>query len=164
MSTRILHRPARTTAPARTMEAFTLDAPPPVEGGKSGMNMMSLVPLLGAGVSMTVMMLFRGSPLAAVGALMMIVTIIASVLMMLSQRGRQGKQRREQRENYLEYLERSRTTLRTDEQAALAVARTSNPPPDALFDIIRDTKRIWERRRHNEDFQIGRASGRERVF
>ena len=165
MSTRILHRPARTTAPARTMEAFTLDAPPPVEGGKSGMNMMSLVPLLGAGVSMTVMMLFRGSPLAAVGALMMIVTIIASVLMMLSQRGRQGKQRREQRENYLEYLERSRTTLRTDEQAALTVARISSPPPDALFDIIRDTKRIWERRRHNEDFlrvRIGTGSRRNR--
>ncbi|WP_104104504.1 type VII secretion protein EccCa [Arthrobacter sp. 08Y14] len=165
MSTRILHRPARTTAPARTMEAFSLDAPPPVEGGKTGMNMMSLVPLLGAGVSMTVMMLFRGSPLAAVGALMMIVTIIASVLMMLSQRGRQGKQRREQRENYLEYLERCRTTLRSDEQAALAVARTSSPPPDALFDIIRDTKRLWERRRHNEDFlqvRIGTGSRHNR--
>lgn len=152
MSTKILHRPSRTTAPARTMEAFTLDAPPPIEGGKTGMNMMSLVPLLGAGVSMTVMMLFRGSPLAAVGALTMIATIIASVLMMLSQRGRQGKQRREQRENYLEYLERSRASLRADEQTALAVARKVSPPPDALFDIVRDPRRIWERRRRHEDF------------
>ncbi|WP_312182767.1 hypothetical protein, partial [Arthrobacter sp.] len=64
MSVKLLHRPARTTPPARSMEAFTLDAPPQIEGGKGGMNMMSLVPLLGAGVSMTVMMLFRGSPLA----------------------------------------------------------------------------------------------------
>jgi S-DNA-T family DNA segregation ATPase FtsK/SpoIIIE len=165
MSTRILHRPARTTAPARTMEAFTLDAPPPLEGGKTGMNMMSLVPLLGAGVSMTVMMLFRGSPLAAVGALMMIVTIIASVIMMLSQRGRQGKQRREQRENYLEYLERSRAALRTDELKALAVARVASPPPDALFDILRNPQRIWERRRSNEDFlhvRIGTGPRRNR--
>ena len=165
MSTRILHRPARTTAPARTMEAFTLDAPPPLEGGKTGMNMMSLVPLLGAGVSMTVMMLFRGSPLAAVGALMMVVTIIASVIMMLSQRGRQGKQRREQRENYLEYLERSRATLRADELAALAVARAASPPPDALFDILRNPRRIWERRRTNEDFlhvRIGTGPRRNR--
>ena len=165
MSTKILHRPARTTAPARTMDAFTLDAPPPLEGGKSGMNMMSLVPLLGAGVSMTVMMLFRGSPLAAVGALMMIVTIIASVIMMLSQRGRQGKQRREQRENYLDYLERSRATLRADELAALAVARVASPPPDALFDILRNQRRIWERRRTNEDFlqvRIGTGPRRNR--
>ncbi|MDK1360241.1 type VII secretion protein EccCa [Arthrobacter sp. zg-Y1219] len=165
MSTRILHRPARTTAPARTIEAFSLDAPPPIEGGRTGMNMMSLVPLLGAGVSMTVMMLFRGSPLAAVGALMMVVTIIASVIMMLSQRGRQGKQRREQRENYLEYLERSRAELRADEQAALAVARAASPPPNALFDILRDTRRIWERRRANEDFlhvRIGTGFRRNR--
>ncbi|MET4061600.1 S-DNA-T family DNA segregation ATPase FtsK/SpoIIIE [Arthrobacter sp. UYP6] len=165
MSTKVLHRPARTTAPARSIEDFTLDAPPSIEGGKSGMNMMSLVPLLGAGVSMTVMMLFRGSPLAAVGALMMVLTIIASVLMMLSQRGRQGRQRREQRENYLEYLERSRASLRADEQTALAVARKSSPPPEALFDIIRDTRRLWERRRSNEDFlhlRIGSGSRQNR--
>lgn len=152
MSVKLLHRPARTTPPARSMEAFTLDAPPQIEGDKGGMNMMSLVPLLGAGVSMTVMMLFRGSPLAAVGALMMIVTILASIVMMVSQRGKQGRARREQRENYLEYLERCRTTLRVQEQEAAAVARAANPPPEALFDIVRNHRRVWERRRHNEDF------------
>ena len=165
MSVKLLHRPARTTPPARSMEAFTLDAPPQIEGGKGGMNMMSLVPLLGAGVSMTVMMLFRGSPLAAVGALMMIVTILASIVMMVSQRGKQGRARREQRENYLEYLERSRRTLRLQEQEAATVARGANPPPDALFDIIRNPHRIWERRRHNEDFlhtRLGSGTRRHR--
>ncbi|MCC9194068.1 type VII secretion protein EccCa [Arthrobacter sp. zg-Y916] len=165
MSIRLLHRPARTTPPARSMEAFTLDAPPQIEGGKGGMNMMSLVPLLGAGVSMTVMMLFRGSPLAAVGALMMIVTILASIVMMVSQRGKQGRARREQRENYLEYLERCRRTLRAEEQSAAAVARAASPPPDALFDIIRNHRRLWERRRHNEDFlhtRIGTGTRRNR--
>ncbi|MCC3280234.1 type VII secretion protein EccCa [Arthrobacter sp. zg-Y40] len=152
MSTRVIHRPARTTAPARGLEPFTMDAPPQMEQGKGGMNMMSLVPLLGAGVSMTVMMLFRGSPLAAVGALMMIVTILASVIMMVSQRGKQGRQRKDQRENYLEYLERCRATLRTEEHAAAKVARVASPPPEALFDIVRNTRRLWERRRHNEDF------------
>ena len=152
MSVRIIHRPARSTQPARNLDPFTMDAPPQMEQGRGGMNMMSLVPLLGAGVSMTVMMLFRGSPLAAVGALMMVVTILASVVMMLSQRGKQGRQRREQRENYLEYLERCRTTLRAEEQAAERVARRAGPPPEALFDIIRNTRRVWERRRHNEDF------------
>ncbi|MER2137181.1 MAG: type VII secretion protein EccCa, partial [Arthrobacter sp.] len=165
MSVKLLHRPARTTPPARPMETFTLDSPPQIEGGKGGMNMMSLVPLLGAGVSMTVMMLFRGSPLAAVGALMMIVTILASIVMMVSQRGKQGRARREQRENYLEYLERCRTKLRVQEQEAAAVARAANPPPEALFDIIRNHRRVWERRRHNEDFlhtRIGTGTRRNR--
>lgn len=152
MSVRIVHRPARTTPPARQLPPFSLDAPPPVESGGGGMNMMSLVPLLGAGLSMTVMMLFRGSSLAAVGALMMIVTVLASVVMMVSQRGKQGRQRREQRENYLEYLERARTQLRAEEQLAERVARVGSPPPDALFDIIRNPQRLWERRRANEDF------------
>ena len=163
MSLKVLHRPARSTPPARTGDPFLLDAPPQIEGGRGGTNLMSLVPLLGAGVSMTVMMLFRGSPLAAVGALMMIVTILASALMMLSQRSKQGRQRREQRENYLEYLERSRAVLRSDEQQALKIARISSPPPEALFDIIRNTRRIWERRRHNEDFlQVRLGTGPRR--
>ncbi|PPB49542.1 type VII secretion protein EccC [Arthrobacter pityocampae] len=165
MSVRIVHRPARTTPPARQLPPFSLDAPPPVESGGGGMNMMSLVPLLGAGLSMTVMMLFRGSSLAAVGALMMIVTVLASVVMMLSQRGKQGRQRREQRENYLEYLERSRTQLRSEEQLAERVARVSSPPPDALFDIIRNPQRLWERRRANEDFlrvRVGTGPRRNR--
>lgn len=152
MSLKIVHRPARVTPPARGADVYTLDAPPPVETGGGGMNMMSLIPLLGAGVSMTVMMLFRGSSLAAVGALMMIVTVLASVVMMVSQRGKQGRQRRDQRENYLEYLERSRKQLRADEQDAVRAARVSSPPPEALFDIIRNPQRLWERRRHNGDF------------
>ena len=109
MGVKMIHRPARTTPPARTVEPYALDAPPPVNEGRSGMNMMSLVPLLGAGASMTVMMLFRGSSLAAVGALMMIVTILASIAMMVSQKGKQARQSRDQREHYLEYLERART-------------------------------------------------------
>ncbi|MBT1002549.1 type VII secretion protein EccCa [Paenarthrobacter sp. DKR-5] len=152
MSVKLVHRPARTTAPDRQLEPFTLDAPPPMEKGKGGMNMMSLVPLLGAGVSMTVMMLFRGSSLAAIGALMMIVTVLASIVMLLSQRGRQGRVRREQRENYLDYLERSRAQLRREEQQAARVARVGSPPPGALFDIVRNPQRLWERRRANEDF------------
>lgn len=165
MSTKLVHRPARTTAPMRETESYTLDAPPPVEGGKSGPNMMSLIPLLGAGVSMTVMMLFRGSSLAAIGALMMIVTVLASIIMMISQRGKQGRARREQRENYLEYLERSRTILREEEQKARRVARISSPPPGALFDVIRSRDRLWERRRANEDFlhvRLGTGQGKSR--
>ncbi|EMY32296.1 type VII secretion protein EccCa [Arthrobacter crystallopoietes BAB-32] len=162
MGVTLIHRPARTTAPARSADPFALDAPPPVAERAGGMNMMSLVPLLGAGASMTVMMLFRGSSLAAVGALMMIVTILASIALMISQKGKQARQGREQRERYLEYLERARTELRADEQQAIKVARIASPPPSALFDIIRNPKRLWERRRRNEDFLHVRLGSGER--
>jgi DNA segregation ATPase FtsK/SpoIIIE, S-DNA-T family len=162
MGVTLIHRPARTTAPARSAEPYALDAPPPVTDRPGGMNMMSLVPLLGAGASMTVMMLFRGSSLAAVGALMMIVTILASIALMISQKGKQARQGREQRERYLEYLERARTELRNDEQRAIRVARIASPPPSALFDIIRNPKRLWERRRRNEDFLHVRLGSGER--
>ncbi|HET8795125.1 MAG TPA: type VII secretion protein EccCa, partial [Arthrobacter sp.] len=100
--------------------------------------------------------------LAAVGALMMIVTVIASLVMMISQRGRAGRQRREQRENYLEYLEQSRSRLRADEQEAHRIAWTANPPPEALFDIVRNPRRLWERRRSDEDFLQVRLGTGER--
>jgi DNA segregation ATPase FtsK/SpoIIIE, S-DNA-T family len=160
MSVKIIHRPARTTAPAREAPPFSLEAPPPV-GEKGGrMNAMALIPLLGAGLSMTVMMLFRGNSLAAVGAIAMIVTIAASIIMMLGQRGRAARTRAEERDRYLEYLEESRATLRADEQRTITTARTSNPEPTALFDIVRNTKRLWERRRGNEDFlQVRIGSG-----
>ena len=163
MTVKVLHRPARTTVPARGIQPFTLDAPPMIPDGKDGLNLLSLVPLLGAAASMTVMMLFRGSALAAVGALMMILTVVASLGMMLSQRGRQGRQRRDERENYLEYLERARAVLGAEEQAARRVARAANPPPGALFDVVRNSRRVWERRRSSEDFlQIRIGTGTRR--
>ncbi|WP_026817939.1 type VII secretion protein EccC [Arthrobacter castelli] len=163
MSQKVVHRPARSTAPARPLDPYPLDAPPPSEGGKGGMSMMSIVPMLGAGLSMTVMMLFRGSGLAAVGALMMIVTVIASLVMLVSQRGKQARQRREQRENYLEYLERSRNQLRSDERRDYRSSWISDPPPGALFDILRNPRRLWERRRADEDFLTVRIGQGERA-
>ncbi|MET1155528.1 type VII secretion protein EccCa [Arthrobacter sp.] len=163
MSVKIIHRPARTTAPAREAAPFSLEAPPPMAETSGRMNAMALIPLLGAGLSMTVMMLFRGNSLAAVGAIAMIVTVVASIIMMLGQRGRAARSRAEERDRYLEYLEESRATLRTDEQRTITTARTSNPEPTALFDIVRNTRRLWERRRGNEDFLQVRIGSGERI-
>ncbi|GAB3564349.1 type VII secretion protein EccC [Spelaeicoccus albus] len=111
-----------------------------------------MIPMLGAAMSMTLMMLFRGSSLAAVGALMMVVTVVGSIVMLFSQRGKATRKRQQQREQYLEYLETTRAQLRSDEQTARNVARIGNPPPTALFDIVRNPERVWERRRGDEDF------------
>jgi len=162
MSQRIVHRPARTSAPLRSFRPFDIDGPPPVEGDAPGLNLMAIVPMLGGAVSMTVMMMFRNSPFAAVGAMMMILTVIMSVFMMFSQRGKQAKTRTQARDNYMRYLERTRVRLRADEQEAVRTARVSSPPPQALFDIVRTPMRLWERRRGNTDFLDVRIGTGER--
>ncbi|MET1034481.1 MAG: type VII secretion protein EccCa [Arthrobacter sp.] len=162
MSQRIVHRPARTSAPLRDFRPFAIDGPPTVEGEAPGLNLVAVVPMLGGAVSMTVMMTFRNSPFAAVGALMMILTVVLAVFMMFSQRGKQARARTQARDNYMRYLERTRVKLRADEQRAAAVARVSSPPPEALFDIVRNPLRLWERRRGNEDFLDVRIGTGER--
>ena len=96
MSIRIVHRPARTTPALRPLPEISLENPPTLAEGSDGAGAAALriLPLLGAGCSMTVMMLFRHSSFAAIGALMMIITVLASAIMMLSQRGKAARSRR----------------------------------------------------------------------
>ncbi|RZU62554.1 type VII secretion protein EccCa [Zhihengliuella halotolerans] len=149
----LVHRPARTTSPAREAEASLVQRPPHVgDAAGSGTGFLGLIPLLGAAGSMTVMMLFRGSPFAAVGALMMIVTVTGAVVMLFSQRGKAGRQRRHQRDRYLEYLEERRHDFLAEERAHRRQAQASDPAPAALHEVICDPHRLWERRRHHQDF------------
>jgi len=129
-----------------------LEAPPLLPEGGGGTGLQSLLPLAGAGSSMTLMLVFRGSPLAAVGALVMVLTVLATVVLVVSQRGQATRNRRQQRERYLDYLEELRERLRTEEDLARAAARALDPPPPALVDVIRDPARLWERRRRDRDF------------
>ncbi|WP_081993539.1 type VII secretion protein EccCa [Kocuria sp. ZOR0020] len=152
MSTRIIHRPARTTTPARLGEPVVLEGAPDIVDGGNKANFIALVPLLGAATSMTVMMIFRGSSLAAVGAMMMVLTVIASVFMIFSQRGKARRQRTLSRDTYLEYLEEKRAQLLTTEEEIRVRALAGNPSPQALLNIIVNPSRLWERRRSHEDF------------
>ncbi len=122
------------------------------EGESGARSLLMLVPLLGAGASMTVMMLFRGSSLAAIGALMMLVTLMASGVLVFGQRGKTARLRQQQRERYLDYLERQRTDLAADEQKLVRSARSSDPETLALLSLARSPERLWERRRDDEDY------------
>ncbi|CAN5609900.1 type VII secretion protein EccC [soil metagenome] len=168
MSVEIVHRSARRTARAPDVSTREVERPPALtEGGNGWGGLLMLVPMLGAGASMTVMMVFRGSSLAAVGALMMILTVLASVVMVFSQRGKATKARRAQREAYLAYLERTRADLRGIEDAHLASARHAQPHTAALTSLVRDRQRLWERRRTDHDYlqvRLGTGSGQIHEF
>ena len=164
MTQKVIHRPARTSAPARLYRPFSIQGPQPVDPSaeeSGGGNIMQILPMVAAGGSMMVMMTFRQSPFAAVGAIAMIVSLIAALIMFASQRGKATRRRKTLRDTYNRYLERTHRTLRDEESAAQLAARASSPPPAALFDIVRDPARLWERRRYHEDFLHTRiGSGR----
>ena len=152
MSTRIVHRPARSAPGAPPVTEKEVERPPQLPEDDGAGNLLMLVPMLGAGASMTVRMLFRGSGLAAVGALMMILTVIAFVVMTFSQRGKAARRRRLLRERYLAYLDRTGAELGEAERGRAASASAADPHPGALLALTRDPRRLWERRRDDEDF------------
>jgi S-DNA-T family DNA segregation ATPase FtsK/SpoIIIE len=152
MPVELIHRPARAVRPPAPMEARQLEPPPLLPEGRSGTGIQGLLPVAGAMGSMSVMILFRGSGLAAIGALVMVATVVATGALLLSQRGQAQRSRRHQRERYVDYLERLREELATEERHRREAARLLDPPPAALLDVIRDPARRWERRRRDKDF------------
>ncbi|MFD8574134.1 type VII secretion protein EccCa [Streptomyces virginiae] len=152
MSTRLIHRPARTVRPPAPPAARTIEAPPNLPEGKAGSIAMSLLPVAGVMSSVVMMTVVRNSQFAALGALILVVTIIGSVALVFSQRGKAQRTRRTQREAYLAYLEDLREELSAEERERGEHADVLNPPPHALYDIVRDPARLWERRRTDGDF------------
>ncbi|MGW7102191.1 type VII secretion protein EccCa [Streptomyces sp. NPDC054838] len=152
MSTRLIHRPARTVRPPAASEARTIEAPPNLPEGKAGNIAMSLLPVAGVMSSVVMMTVVRNSQFAALGALILVVTVIGSVGLVFSQRGKAQRTRRTQREAYLAYLEDLREELAAEERERAERAGVLNPPPSALYDIVRDPARLWERRRVDGDF------------
>ncbi|MGA5420716.1 type VII secretion protein EccCa [Streptomyces lavendulocolor] len=152
MSTRLIHRPARTTRPPAASEARTIEAPPNLPEGKGGNVAMSLLPVAGVMSSVVMMTVVRNSQFAALGALILVITVIGSLVLVFSQRGKAQRTRRTQREAYLAYLEDLREELSAEERQRRERADVLNPPPHALYDIVRDPARLWERRRLDADF------------
>ncbi|MET8840985.1 type VII secretion protein EccCa [Streptomyces rubiginosohelvolus] len=152
MSTRLIHRPARTTRPPATPAPRTIEAPPNLPEGKAGNIAMSLLPVAGVMSSVVMMTVVRNSQFAALGAIILVVTVIGSVALLFSQRGKAQRTRRTQREAYLAYVEDLREELSGEERERRERADVLNPPPYALYDIVRDPARLWERRRVDDDF------------
>ncbi|EWS91773.1 FtsK/SpoIIIE family protein [Streptomyces filamentosus NRRL 11379] len=113
---------------------------------------MSLLPVAGVMSSVVMMTVVRNSQFAALGAIILVVTVIGSVALLFSQRGKAQRTRRTQREAYLAYVEDLREELSGEERERRERADVLNPPPYALYDIVRDPARLWERRRVDDDF------------
>ncbi|MFJ8334792.1 type VII secretion protein EccCa [Streptomyces sp. NPDC094437] len=153
----LVHRPARSTHPLEPAAARTVEAPPNLPEGKVGNAATALLPMAGVVSSVVMMTVVRNSQFAALGAIVLVVAVCGAVALFLSQRGKAQRTRRVQRERYLEYLEELREELGTAERQRRQTARELNPPPAALYDLVRDPARLWERRRQDADFLAVRA-------
>uniref|UniRef100_UPI003EBE0394 hypothetical protein n=1 Tax=Streptomyces tabacisoli TaxID=3156398 RepID=UPI003EBE0394 len=157
MTQHLIHRPARSTRPLPPVEARTIEPPPNLPEGKTGSPATALLPMAGVASSVVMMTVIRSSQFAGLGAVVLIIALLGAVALFLSQRGKAQRQRRVQRERYLEYLEELRTELGETERARRQAARVLHPAPAALYDVLRDPARVWERRRTDSDFLQVRA-------
>jgi S-DNA-T family DNA segregation ATPase FtsK/SpoIIIE len=152
MTLRFVHRPARVVRPAPPSEPVQVEAPPTLPEGRVGSPAVALLPIVGVASSLTMMITFRGKSYAAIGAVVLLVAVVAGLSLLLTQRGQSGRARRSQRERYLDYLEELRQAFGEREREARQAAQLVDPPPAALYDVIRDPERLWERRRTDPDF------------
>ncbi|MFJ6918074.1 type VII secretion protein EccCb [Streptomyces sp. NPDC101133] len=152
MTRRLVHRPARSTRPPAPAEPRTIEPPPNLPEGKVGNAATALLPMAGVISSVVLMTVIRNSRFAVLGAVVLVAALFGAVALFLSQRGKAQRTRRVQRERYLEYLEELREELGREERRRRSAARGLNPPPEALYDLVRDPARLWERRRGDADF------------
>ncbi|GGU07302.1 type VII secretion protein EccCa [Streptomyces violascens] len=147
-----VHRPARSTRPVAPAAPRAIEPPPNLPEGKTGTAATALLPMAGVMSSVIMMTVIRNSQFAGLGAIVLVVALLGAVALFLSQRGKAQRTRRTQRERYLEYLEEQREELGAVERESRLQARLLNPPPQALYDLLRDPARLWERRRGDADF------------
>ncbi|MBT2509845.1 type VII secretion protein EccCa [Streptomyces sp. ISL-98] len=152
MTYRLIHRPARSTRPLAPPGPVTVEAPPNLPEGKIGSPAAALLPMAGVMGSVVMMTVIRNSQFAAIGAIVLVFALLGAVALFVSQRGKAQRTRRSQRERYLEYLEELREEFGRLERERREAARLLNPPPEALYDVVRDPSRLWERRRADTDF------------
>ncbi|MFD5299891.1 type VII secretion protein EccCa [Streptomyces mutabilis] len=152
MTQRLVHRPARATRPLASTEPRTIEPPPNLPEGKVGNAATALLPMAGVISSVVLMTVVRNSRFAVLGAVVLVAALFGAVALFLSQRGKAQRTRRVQRERYLEYLEELREELGGSERESRSASRALNPPPEALYDLVRDPARLWERRRGDADF------------
>ena len=151
----LVHRPGRSSAPVAAPEPLAIAAPPQLPPGQTGgFPIQTLLPVLGAVSSMTMMLVSRGSnPIyLVIGSMVFVVAVVSGLTMTLTTRARATRSRKLSRERYLDYLEELRTTLSEDADSIRASALHTDPEPVVLPQIIADPARVWERRSGDLDF------------
>lgn len=157
MSTRIIHRPARTNRTITPQKPIELAAVPTIRLRGQGANTISFILPVVGGIGMGLMMISSGNPIRmAVGAVMFVAVIISATVMFIRSKTGKRKEAESDRTRFLEHLEETEDEVRARAKQQQAMAAMRNPAPETLADAIRNPFRLWERRRGDEDFLVTR--------
>jgi DNA segregation ATPase FtsK/SpoIIIE, S-DNA-T family len=161
----LVHRPVRAHPPPVPVIELTVAAPPVVGSSASAAAgwLQYLVPLLGGGGSIAFLFAVPGPrPLWLVALIVgaAAASVVAGLALRLVERRAARRARRQDRSRYLAHLEQ--VASQADQLAAtqLAVAEHLHPGPPALWAIVDQTDRLWERRPADADFltvRVGRG-------
>ena len=158
MTQRVVHRPERLRPPPPPMKPIELATPPaaPESGAALGGATQVLLPALGAGGSLVMILANRNPLMIVAGGAMMVAMVIGGLLAFIAQRTGAARRTAVARERYVEYLGDVRTKLVQARQQQQQFIRAGQPAPLQLPELIRDPSRLWERRRHDPDFLVVR--------
>ncbi len=158
MSTVLVRRPPRRPAPEIPGGELRVEAPPelPRAAGGRWQQLLMLLPMLGGGVAMAMMMGRGGGAFSyVVGGMFG----ISSLAMLATTWGYGGPRKAElvaARRDYLRHL----SLLRGQARATVARQRTGlfyrHPDPERLWSTV-DSHRLWERRPADTDFAVVRV-------
>ena len=161
----LVHRPVRAHPPPVPATELTVAAPPAVGSTASAAAgwLQYLVPLLGSGGSIAFLFAVPGPRPVWLVALIVgaaAASVVAGLGLRLVERRAARRARRRDRSRYLAHLEQ--VASQADHLAAtqLAVAEHLHPGPPALWAIVDQTDRLWERRPADADFltvRVGRG-------
>lgn len=138
------------------------EIPPPTPSKPFG-NMLRMLPMIAGALAMGLMMMGGGGrggsgPLGGVIGGMYGISMLG---MMLSQTGRGNDDQSQQldagRRDYFRYLGQTRRQVREGADQQRAAVAFRHPAPDTLWTII-GHKRMWERRRDDDDFASVRVA------
>ncbi|SNT66077.1 DNA segregation ATPase FtsK/SpoIIIE, S-DNA-T family [Asanoa hainanensis] len=158
MSTVLVRRPPRRPAPAIPGGELRVEAPPelPRAAGGRWQQLMLLLPMLGGGVAMAMMMGRGGGVFSyVVGGMFG----VSSLAMLATSWGYGGPRKAElvaARRDYLRHLSLLRGQARATVTRQRASLRYRHPDPARLWSTV-DSHRLWERRPADSDFAVVRV-------
>src|ERR671925_1348469 len=116
MSTLLVKRPARLSAPETSIEEIELEPPPKQtqQAPAATSASMIIMPMMAGGSVLTMVTQAKDRPLIAAVALLFFIGVLSfAIVMIVGQRTSPRRQLRESRERYLDYVEDLRRRLRT---------------------------------------------------
>jgi S-DNA-T family DNA segregation ATPase FtsK/SpoIIIE len=161
----LVHRPVRAHPPPVATTELTVAAPPAVGSTASAAAgwLQYLVPLLGSGGSIAFLFAVPGPRSVWLVALVVGATaasVVAGLGFRLVERRSARRAGRRDRSRYLAHLEQVASQAGRLAATQLAVAEHLHPGPPALWAVIDQTDRLWERRPADADFlrvRVGRG-------